>query len=611
MYRVLYRKWRPENFCDVIGQEHVTTTLRNEIRSGRISHAYLFTGSRGTGKTSCAKILARAVNCLDPIDGEPCGKCRNCVGIANGSIMDVVEMDAASNNSVNDIRTMIDEVAFTPSDAKYRVYIIDEVHMLTSGAYNALLKTLEEPPAHIVFILATTEINKIPATILSRCQRFDFSRIDAHTMASRLIGVANEEKVTLADDAALLIATVADGAMRDALSILDRCIGLSGDITAQTVREATGLAGRDYLFTLADCIIEGNVPTAINTVDALHKASKSMSLLCEELSSHFRALMLLKTMKQAARGLIIMTDEEIEKAAAQAEKCDLARIISCIETLQSSRELMFRGGNNKIEFETCMIKLCSPRLSTDPTALVARLERLERTAKLGAAQTVQTSGNNTLANLPTNNHTDISANSSTNQYQPTASANLPTNSPINPQGYTPLTPPAYRQRQNTSVNPPINAPAPPPTQPPQQLNTQQAAAPVPRPSANASANDQIAALSARAVPFEHWEDVLEELKSITRVTATAFRGTTAYVVDDYILIDVPNETVLGHMRNPTVRDKIMTAIYKVTTQKYYLGPYRPPQSAPVQPEEEKPKSKLDEFIENISGSDIDVSVTGI
>ena len=581
MYRVLYRKWRPEKFCDVIGQEHVTTTLRNEIRSGRISHAYLFTGSRGTGKTSCAKILARAVNCLDPNNGEPCGQCRNCIGIANGSIMDVVEMDAASNNSVNDIRTMIDEVAFTPSDAKYRVYIIDEVHMLTSGAYNALLKTLEEPPAHVVFILATTEINKIPATILSRCQRFDFSRIDPHAMAARLVGVANEENVTLADDAALLIATVADGAMRDALSILDRCIGLSSDITAQTVREATGLAGRGYLFTLADCIIESNVPTAINTVDTLHKASKSMSLLCEELSSHFRALMLLKTMKQSAHSLIIMTDEEFEKAQLQADKCDLARIISCIETLQASRELMFRGGNNKIEFETCMIKLCSPRLSADPAALIARLERLERTAKFAASQSNQTSS----SDLPINSVTN-------NQVQ--SSANLSTDLPIKQQNHTPLTPPVHRTQSSLPTNSSVNN------------SNSNLPANTPAPS---SADDQIALLSSRAVLFDSWEDVLTELRSLTRVTATAFRGTVAYIVDDYVLIDVQNETVLGHMRNPTVRDKIMTAIRNVMHRTYYLGPYRPPQNTPVQPAEVKAKSKLDTFIENISNSDIEVNIT--
>ena len=272
MYRVLYRKWRPTGFGDVIGQPQVTSTLKNEIKSGRISHAYLFTGSRGTGKTTCAKILAKAVNCLDLKDGEPCGVCENCVGISKGTIMDVVEMDAASNNSVNNIREVLDEVMFTPSEAKYRVYIIDEVHMLTQGAFNALLKTLEEPPSHVVFILATTEVHKIPATILSRCQRFDFNRISARDISARLEYIAKEENVTLDHEAAMLIAAVADGAMRDALSILDRCIGLSENISCDVVREATGLAGRDYLFTLAQAVKEENVPLAINTINELHKA---------------------------------------------------------------------------------------------------------------------------------------------------------------------------------------------------------------------------------------------------------------------------------------------------------------------------------------------------
>lgn len=327
-------------FSDVIGQPHVTSTLKNEIRSGRISHAYLFTGSRGTGKTTCAKILSRAVNCLDLHDGEPCGKCENCVGIANGKIMDVVEMDAASNNSVNNIRDVLDEVMFTPSEAKYRVYIIDEVHMLTTGAYNALLKTLEEPPSHVVFILATTEVHKIPATILSRCQRFDFNRIAPEDIAGRLEYIASQENVTLEHDAAMLIAAVADGAMRDALSVLDRCIGLSENITTEIVREATGLAGRDYLFKLAESVKNEDVPLAVNTINELHKASKSMPRLCEELTEHFRTLMLFKTMRRGVDELITMSAEEIETAKEQAEKFSLTQIVYSIDVLQDRKSVV-------------------------------------------------------------------------------------------------------------------------------------------------------------------------------------------------------------------------------------------------------------------------------
>ena len=554
MYRVLYRKWRPEKFSDVIGQRHVTVTLKNEIRSGRISHAYLFTGSRGTGKTSCAKILSRAVNCLDSTDGEPCGRCANCVGIANGSILDVVEMDAASNNSVNNIRSVLDEVVFTPSDAKYRVYIIDEVHMLSPGAFNALLKTLEEPPPHVVFILATTEINKIPATILSRCQRFDFSRIDVHDIAERLTQIAQEEGVSLDSDASLLIAAVADGAMRDALSILDRCIGLSENITSGTVREATGLAGRDYLFTLGEAVIKGDVPLAINTVNTLHKASKSMSLLCEELSQHFRALMLIKTMKQAADSLIIMTRDELARAKEQAEKLDLSRIVSCIETLQSSRELMFRGGNNKIEFETCMIKLCSPRLSTDLGALLARVERLERTYAAGIPAAVTQSAEPARGETP-----------------------------------SPGADEAVQQEPRQTAEP--SAPAKPERS---------------APSPGMTAAEKIAWLCAGAKPFDQWEDVLEVLKGLTRITATAFKGTTAYINGDYVLIYSDSDTVTTYLKNPTYRDKIKSALRTVTMRDLKLGPYKPP-GAPAESDAE-PKTKLDEFIERFSNSDIKMTV---
>ena len=248
MYQVLYRKYRPKVFSDVYGQDHVTSTLKNEIKNGRISHAYLFTGSRGTGKTTCAKILAKAVNCEHNIDGEPCNECEVCKGLDNGSIYDVVEIDAASNNGVDNIRELRDDTNYAPTRGKYRVYIIDEVHMLSTGAFNALLKTLEEPPAHVIFILATTEVHKLPATILSRCQRFDFKRIQPETMAKRLNQVAEAEGITLESDAALLIARIADGALRDGLSILDQCAGRGKTVDTRLVSEVAGLAVEPILF---------------------------------------------------------------------------------------------------------------------------------------------------------------------------------------------------------------------------------------------------------------------------------------------------------------------------------------------------------------------------
>ncbi len=247
MYQVLYRKWRPQTFADVVGQPHVTASLTGAVQSGRLSHAYLFTGSRGTGKTSCAKILAKAVNCERPVDGNPCNACDTCRGIDSGSILDVIEIDAASNNGVDNIRDLREEANYTPTHAKYRVYIIDEVHMLSTGAFNALLKTLEEPPEHVKFILATTEVHKLPSTILSRCQRFDFKRIEPQDIADRLKFVAVQENISLTDDGAMLIARVSDGAMRDALSLLDRCAAYGEAITETVVSDAAGLAGRERL----------------------------------------------------------------------------------------------------------------------------------------------------------------------------------------------------------------------------------------------------------------------------------------------------------------------------------------------------------------------------
>lgn len=254
MYKVLYRKWRPQVFADVVGQPQVTITLKNELMAGRIAHAYLFTGSRGTGKTTCAKILAKAVNCLDLHDGDPCGNCEICRGIESGSVMDIVEIDAASNNGVDNIRMLREEANFTPAAAKYRVYIIDEVHMLSTGAFNALLKTLEEPPEHVIFILATTEVHKLPATILSRCQRFDFRRIPPQEIAGRLTYVAEQENAVLEEQAGLLLARLADGALRDALSLLDQCLGRSKQVTLEVVQETVGLVGRDHLFALSEAV---------------------------------------------------------------------------------------------------------------------------------------------------------------------------------------------------------------------------------------------------------------------------------------------------------------------------------------------------------------------
>lgn len=392
MYRVLYRKYRPQVFADVIGQPQVTETLKNELRSDRIAHAYLFTGSRGTGKTTCSKILAKAVNCLDLQNGDPCGCCAVCKGIDDGSIMDISEIDAASNNGVEDIRMLRDEADFTPANTKYRVYIIDEVHMLSVGAFNALLKTLEEPPPHVIFILATTEVHKLPATIMSRCQRFDFHRIPPQAIADRLSYVCSCEGAEIDRDAALLIAGIADGAMRDALSLLDQCMGQSEHITEELVRKTSGLSDKSSILSLTDAFIDSDPASAVNIIDGLYKSSKDMARLCSELIEHFRAIMLLKTMKQP-RELLVMSESDYERTSAQAKRLDLSSVIHVIDLLQDALDRMLHGVNRRIEMEMAAVTLCSRETSSDTSALEARIKALEdavSTLRMAPAAAVQT-----------------------------------------------------------------------------------------------------------------------------------------------------------------------------------------------------------------------------
>lgn len=378
MYRVLYRKYRPRFFADVIGQPQVTDTLRNELQADRIAHAYLFTGSRGTGKTTCSKILAKAVNCLNPHNGDPCGECEICRGIDDGSVLDVVEIDAASNNGVDDIRLLREEANFTPANAKYRVYIVDEVHMLSTGAFNALLKTLEEPPPHVIFILATTEIHKLPATVKSRCQRFDFHRISPQDIAARLEYVCKNEGAEIDSRASLLIAGIADGAMRDALSLLDQCMGHGTYITEEIVRKTAGLADKSHLISITDAVLSHDCAKAINIIDELHKSSKDMARLCEELAEHFRSLMLIKTMK-VPRDIIVMSESDFEAASKQAMEFPLSDIVYTIDVLQTALEKMLRGANRRIEMEMTAVKLCTPTVQKDTSSLEQRISALENT----------------------------------------------------------------------------------------------------------------------------------------------------------------------------------------------------------------------------------------
>ncbi|MCM1544564.1 MAG: DNA polymerase III subunit gamma/tau, partial [Ruminococcus sp.] len=376
MYQVLYRKYRPKVFSDVVGQDHITTTLSREIETGKLSHAYLFTGSRGTGKTTCAKILAKAVNCLHPVNGNPCNECEICKGIDSGAILDVVEIDAASNNGVDNIRDIRDESNFAPASCKYRVYIIDEVHMLSIGAFNALLKTLEEPPEHVKFILATTEVHKLPVTILSRCQRFDFKRVSPEAMTSRMMQIANMEGFTLEDEAAALIARLADGGMRDALSTLDQCMGRGDTVTAQVVYDVAGVTGKDHLFELTNAIGNSDNAEAVSIINTLHSNSFDMERLCADLIDHFRSLMIVKTVRHA-ENVLICTSEELESYKKQSSGFTLEAILYSIDLLQNAMANIKRGVNRRIEMEMTVIRLSSPKLDTDNKALLRRIADLE------------------------------------------------------------------------------------------------------------------------------------------------------------------------------------------------------------------------------------------
>lgn len=375
MHLALYRKYRSATFDEVISQEHITTTLKNQIKAGTPAHAYLFTGSRGTGKTTCAKLMAKAVNCLSPVDGNPCGECESCKAIAAGC-PDIIEMDAASNNGVDDVRALRDEVMYAPTVCRYKVYIIDEVHMLSSQAFNALLKTIEEPPPHVIFILATTEIHKVPATIASRCQQFRFSRIDVEESTKRLCEIAKKENVNITEDAARLISRLSDGGMRDAVSLLDQCISVSADIDEETVRTTAGIAGTDHLFTLAQCIHEQNAPEALKTLDELHNQSKDLMLLLDELLSHFRNLCILSA-TNSDFSLIPAGSGTRNALARQTKEFTLGEIMRCMDILQDCIARTPKTAKRKTVAEMCLIRLCTPRLDSDTSALSLRLEKLE------------------------------------------------------------------------------------------------------------------------------------------------------------------------------------------------------------------------------------------
>ena len=544
MYQVLYRKYRPRVFADVYGQDHVTSTLKNEIKEGRISHAYLFTGSRGTGKTTCAKILAKAVNCPNAVDGEPCNTCEICKGLDSGTIYDVVEIDAASNNGVDNIRDLREEVNYTPTRGKYRVYIIDEVHMLSTGAFNALLKTLEEPPAHVIFILATTEVHKLPATILSRCQRFDFKRIQPETMAVRLQQVAGLEGMELAPDAATLIARIADGALRDGLSILDQCAGRSKQITAQLVSEVAGLAGREALYRLSDAVLARDSSAAVEELAQLHENSYDMERLCVEMINHFRNFMMVKTVKKS-RELIICTDDEYKHIEESAGQFTLAQILRGLDLFQSTLVKIKGGATPRIEMEMAFIRLCEPRLETDPDAINQRLSALERAMQNGVpAAPVKTVPSPAPAARPAPAQPTVPPTS-----QPTPAAAAPAPEPVPATSAEP-------------VSAPVPEPAPVQPEPPVPLEP---AAATPSPAPAADSEQQL---------FMQWADLMEILHRTDIALFGVLSGSQGYTRGEFFLIDSPNPTIKEFIKISTHAKAIRAALHELTGHNYKLGLFK-------------------------------------
>ena len=596
MYQVLYRKYRPQRFSDVYGQEHIVSTLKNELTNGRISHAYLFTGSRGTGKTTCAKILAKAVNCEHLVDGEPCNECDVCKGLDNGSIYDVVEMDAASNRRVDDIRDILEEVNYTPTRGKYKVYIIDEVHMLTTEAFNALLKTLEEPPQHVIFILATTEVNKIPATILSRCQRFDFKRIQPETMSKRLQEVAQLEKLELDDDAAILIARIADGALRNGLSILDQCAGVSKQITTKIVSEVVGIASKQAIYDLTQFICNKDSNGAISAINELYQNSYDMQQLCVEMINHFRNLLVVKTVKKN-RSLIICTDDEYNIIAESASNFTLENIIYVLNLFQSTLVTIKGGANARIEIEMTFIKLCEPRLEQSIDSLVERIAALEKAVKKGIVvnstnSSTQQIKSNTVVKNDENELQKGEPNSKMSEVE-----NFIKNKVANP------------NEMDTDDIPPFDPPFDVPNKPANEPFSSDSFEPIvetPPPNINEpvkqSEKDNIQpAQKSIKVEFDKWGEFMDELSRHDMPMYALLNGSKAYVRGNVFIIQSSNKAVEEILKSENHARSIKKALFDVTGIEYQT------RLAKKKTQDSIKRDPLEDLINNIQGNvDIDL-----
>ena len=584
MYRALYRKWRPQRFEDVVAQRGIVTALRNQVASGRVGHAYLFTGVRGTGKTTCAKIFAKAVNCLHPKDGDPCGECEICKGIDNGSILDVVEMDAASNNGVDDIRDLRDETAYTPSACHYKVYIIDEVHMLSTAAFNALLKTLEEPPAHVIFILATTEIQKVPATILSRCQRYDFTRIGPEDIAQRVEYIAGQEGLELTTDGAELISRLADGAMRDALSILDTCAGVTAKIDADVVRRMAGVTDRSYLFRISDALEAQDGAAALAQLAALRQQSVDVKRLTEELIAHYRALML----AALPGGQSLLSGVSPEEEAQYLEKgpqLGQREAVRAIRTLGNALEHMTRGSDQRIELELALFTLSEPP-QTAPAAAVsvqaaAPAAPVVRPFVSAPAQPAP----QPFVSAPVTPPPAVQEPLPAPAAEPTSTPEEPAVSPASvPEEPAPapaeeeLPPPPDELPVAESAPLPWDEPAAPVTAPlPEETPAEASAPTAPAPEYTADpALSRPRKVAAEGInPFEQWSEVVKLLQEKDPMLHSYLRKSKAYFDGTRVLID-GGKTFRDFIRvNKDSQRLIKKLIAQVSGVAVPIGPYEP------------------------------------
>ena len=582
MYRALYRKWRPQRFEDVVAQRGIVTALRNQIATGRVGHAYLFTGVRGTGKTTCAKIFAKAVNCLHPQNGDPCGECEICRGIDNGSILDVVEMDAASNNGVDDIRDLRDETAYTPSACHYKVYIIDEVHMLSTAAFNALLKTLEEPPAHVIFILATTEIQKVPATILSRCQRYDFTRIGPEDIAQRVEYIAGQEGLELSGEGAELISRLADGAMRDALSILDTCAGVTAKIDADVVRRMAGVTDRSYLFHISDALEAQDGAAALAQLAALRQQSVDVKRLTEELIAHYRALML-AALPGGQSLLSGVSPEEEQQYLEKGPQLGQREAIRAIRTLGNALEHMTRGSDQRIELELALFSLSEPPQQVAVQALPAARPAVpaQEAPRPFASTPVKPFVSAPAASAPVQESSVEPAPMQQSELEPAPQPVEPPKAEAAASAEEELPPLPEEPPVTSEAPPPWDEPAPaaPPQReaPPAPVQEVSAVQPQPEPKPEYTADPALnkpRKVAAEGInPFPQWAEVIKLLQEQDPMLYTYLKKSKGYFDGTRVLID-GGKTFRDFIRaNKESQKLIKKLIAQVSGVAVPIGPY--------------------------------------